>query len=200
MKKAQKDAEDRLLAEAAAVLGLPPDQVLFQTGYKTSNKDRGRREAALAELRAAVFLKEQGFSGIRLVPPSNKLTADILASRGRLAYAFEVQCVTRKSSFSAVNHKVGVNGEVVESFRDPESVLVAKFRQKIKQANASRKRDGLDRSGVALVIDSPNSSPFICDGDLAGLARAAYEGAGSPAGAHACVLAAGAAGVWPPWD
>lgn len=199
MNRERKELEERLVARAAAVLGLAPDQVLFQTGYKTSNKDKGRRAAAMAELRAAVFLKEQGFSDIRLVSPSNKPTADILASRGRRTYAFEVQCITRQSSFSAVNHKVGINGEVLESFRDPESVLVAKFRQKIKQANASRKRGKLDRSAVVLVIDSPNFSPFICGGDLAGLARAAYEGAGAPQGAHACVLADGDAGVWPPW-
>jgi hypothetical protein len=181
MKQEQKELEERLLAQAAAVLGLPPDQVLFQTGYKTSNKDKGRRAAALAELRAAVFLKEQGFGGIRLVPPSDRPTADILASRGKQTYAFEVQCVTRASSFSA---PVGAKA--------PGAVLAVKFCAKIKQANAFRKRNALDGLGVVLVLDSGG-------GDAAALARAAHECAGSPAGAHACVLADGEAGVWPPW-
>lgn len=187
MNRARTEREEKLVVEAAAVLGLPPDQVLFQTGHEPRNTDRRRRAAALAELRAAVFLKEQGFSGIRLVPPSDKLTADMLASRGRLTYAFEVRCVTPQSSFGSAARPA------------PAAVLTAKFRQKIKQANASRKRGKLDRSAVVLVIDSPNFSPFICGSDPVGLARAAYEGAGSPQGAHACVLADGDAGVWPPW-
>jgi hypothetical protein len=183
MNKARKESEEKLLAEAAAILGLAPDQVLFETGpgYGPANKDRNRRAAALAELRAAVFLKEQGFSAIRLVPPSDRPTADILAARGKRTYAFEVQCVTRASSFSAPG-----------GAKAPGAVLAVKFCAKLKQAKAFRKRNALDGLGVILVLASGG-------GDAAALARAAHECAGSPAGAHACVLAEGAAGIWPPW-
>lgn len=181
MNRAQKELEEQLLAEAAAVLGLPPDQVLFQTGHEPANRDRGRRAAALAELRAAVFLKEQGFTAIRLVPPSSRPTADLLASRGRRTYAFEVRCVTKESSFSAP-----------DGARSPEAVLAGKFRAKVKQAGAFRKREALDALGVILVLGSGG-------GDPEALARAAYGRAGSPAGAHVCVLCETGAGIFPPW-
>jgi hypothetical protein len=169
-----------LLAQAGAILGLDPALVLFETGYETSNKDSGRLAAAQAELRAVVFLAGQGFCGIRLVPPSVSPTADILAARAGTLYAFEVQCVTRRSSFCA------------PGCVKPAAALAAKVRAKIKQAGAFKKKNSLGGLGVVLVLDAAGGAP-------AALARAAWEGAGSPSGAHVCVLSGGRGGVWPAW-
>jgi len=168
-----------LLKRAGEILGLPPERLLYETGCRPGCDGR-RLEAALAELEAAVFLAGQGFTGVRLLPPTRRLTADLAAERGGLAYAVEVR-------------RVGAASALCAGALAPGRVLAAKAADKLRQAAANRKRGGLDRCAVALVLAAG------CPGEPGLLARQAYEGAGSPPGAHVCVLAAAGSGVWPPW-
>lgn len=168
-----------LLRRAGEILGLPPERLLFETGCLPGCGVR-RLEGALAELEAAIFLAGQGFSNVRLLPASDRLTADLAAQRGGMGYALEVRRVGAKSSLCAGK-------------RPPGRVLAAKVAVKLRQAAATRKRGKLARGGVVLVLAAG------CPGEPLALAREAWEGAGEPAAAHVCVLAGGRGGVWPPW-
>lgn len=177
---AQRSQPDpALLRRAGEILGLPPERLLFETGCRPGCAGR-RLEAALAELEAAVSLAGQGFTAVRLLPPTQRLTADLAAERGGLGYALEVRRVGAKSSLCAGGLR-------------PGRVLAAKAAAKLRQASATRKRGGLARGGVVLVLAAG------CPGEPLALAREAWEGAGAPAGSHVCVVAGERCGVWPPW-
>ncbi|MCM2266489.1 MAG: hypothetical protein NDI60_01800 [Elusimicrobiales bacterium] len=167
-----------LLRQAAAVLARPPESVLFETGFCPNNLAPERLEAAMAELRAAVFLAAEGFQEIRLLPPCKSRSADLAARRGAAAYAFEVRRVGEGAALPA---------------------LAGKCRDKLRQAAVSRKRGGLTHCGVILVTGAGGFGPLARAPRQEAAAAGVYAAAGSPARAHVCLLAGGLCGVWPAW-
>lgn len=175
-----------LIDGASKTLGVAPEEVLFATGFHPGNLAPERLEAALAELRTVSFLVHEGFVGIRLVPKARGRTADIIASKGGNTYAFEVRCVIRENGFAAGLKTV--------------SLLEKKYRKKIVQAAASKKKAGFTHCGLVFVIDAGNFAPFAESGGLRKLAAALYEKVGRPSRQHLCLVSGGQTAVFPGWE
>lgn len=173
-------AVERLVSEAAGVLGCSGEEALFLTGFGANNMAPHRLEAALAELLAVLFLRAAGFSGIGLIAPGPGRTADIAAVKDGLKWAAEVRCLTAGGVFDA-------------------ELLGGKFGSKLPQARNAVKKYGFDRGLVVLVREPWNFKAFAPDQRLAELAREAYSLAERPGSARLCLLDAEGSGVYPAW-
>ena len=170
-----------LLREAGLALACNGESALLMSGFDARNLAPDRLEAALAEMLAAVFLRSEGFSEIRLIGRCRGKTADISAVRGGVDYAFEV-CSARAAA-----------AELSVDF------LELKYDKKIRQARVSSRKGGLDRAGLVLAAGPLSFSGFGPDGRLAALAKGLYERKNNPRATHICLLAGGRAAVFPPW-
>lgn len=180
---ARKDPEGfgrelRLLLQAAAGLfGCTAEEALFLTGFDKNDTTPARLEAALAELRAAVFLESEGFSGIRPLARSAGKTADLAAERGGRRYVFEVRWVSGGFGADAVRR------------------LKAKCRRKAAQAGTAAKKSGASARGVVLVEGVRSGA-----GSSARLAETALAVSPAANGAHVCLISGRGSAVCPPWD
>lgn len=175
---------ERLLGEAAGILGLDADTVLFVTGFDGNNLAGDRLDAALAELGAALFLRGEGFTDLRLIERSAGRTADISGLRHGERYAFEV-CRVRGEAF--------VPGPA------QAKQLGVKYRAKKAQLAAYCKRSGCLAGGVILVAGPAAFSVFEADPLLAGLAAAVPGQGRAPGLTPVCLLCRGGAAVFPSW-
>lgn len=171
-----------LLREAGQALGCAGGEALFLSGFDGNNLAPDRLEAALAEMLAVVFLRSEGFSGIRFLSRGTGKTADLTAARGGLDYAFEV-CSARAAADALT-----------------VDFLELKFDKKIRQAKVSGKKGGLDRAGLVLVAGPLDLSGFRPEEKLAELACGLYERKKRPEATHICLLAGGRAAVFPAWE
>lgn len=169
-----------LISAAGAVLGMPPAEVLFFTGFERADRTPGRLEAALAELRAALFLRHEGFSGIRLVGRAAGRTADLGAARDGEEFLFEVRWV-----------RGGFGQEAAKK-------LTAKCLKKSVQLRAGLKKSGAGRGGLIFVAEPVYYGPFRRSAALAGVA-AAVKVPARRAGLHLCLISAGETAVHPAW-
>jgi hypothetical protein len=87
-------ALDRTFGRAAEILDASPEEVVQATDWSPNDLDPNRFDAMLAELRAVVFLDDEGFSSNRLLPSMREKKADGTATRGDNKYAIEVACCT----------------------------------------------------------------------------------------------------------
>jgi len=186
-----------ILDQAGDILGIPAQEALFATGFNPGNLAPGRFEAALAELRAVVFLAAEGFSAISLVPQTRSRTADITAARGGNTYAFEVRCITGGERPAAdlygAKGRFEINGEAALT------LLEKKYRKKMPQASCSRKKGRLSHCGLVFVLNAENAAPFSASAALEGLAADLYENVGRPPRAHLCLISGEKTGVYPAW-
>lgn len=172
------DGLGKLLSDAGAALGLPPEEALGASGYLAGDATPGRLEAALAELRAALFLRGEGFSSIRAVPRAAGRTADLSALRGGLEYDLEVRFV----------------GEEL----GPVKRLAAKFGCKSAQVRTSLKRRGGGGGGVIFVAGLPRAGAPKADPALAATAAAVHAACGEKR-LHVCLIEGESCAVYPPW-
>ncbi|HCC47621.1 MAG TPA: hypothetical protein DEQ38_05830 [Elusimicrobia bacterium] len=171
----------RFLDAAGAVLGLPAGTALFFTGFAPGDRTPGRLEAALAELRAALFLRSEGFDGIRAVERAAGKTADLRARRAGTEYFFEVRRVTG-----------GLDG-------DPVKRLAAKLEKKSAQVRTTLKRHGGSAAGgIIFAAGALHFGAFRRSRALLETARAAHSSQARP-GLHVCLLEGGSCAVFPPW-
>lgn len=169
-----------LLGAAGAVLGLPGESALFVTGFNANNTAPDRFEAALAELRAAVFLASQGFEKLALVEQSGSRTADLAGTRDGHRYVFEV-CRLRDDGIPA-----GVKR------------LSSKYAKKISQVKVSRKKCGCALGGLVLLDGPLGFGPLLPDPALKPLAAEVCAGKDGR-GEHLCLIRGNGYAVWPEW-
>lgn len=169
----------RLLSGAAEALGCAPEETLFLTGFGRNDPTPGRLEAALAELSAVLFLRAEGFSRIRPLERAAWPTADLLAERGVVPWAFEVRWVRDAGAVGAAKR------------------LAAKCRRKSAQVATSLKKSSALRGGIVLVAGQPAPGPFTRSPGLDAAAGAARSLAGLTG--HVCLVSGEIAGVFPPW-
>ncbi len=174
---------DALLTAGGEILGCSKEEVLFTTGFNKNNMAPERFESALAELRAAVFLHREGFSGLKLIGAGAKKTADIFGVRDGLKYVFEVCCVRGKDGPSAA----------------PAGHLEAKRDAKLVQVNSSRKEYGCERGGVVFVTDPYGLAAFAGDNELKKLAGALHAGMKKFRSVHVCLISGVRGAVFPEW-
>ena len=170
-----------LLGSAARILGLPEESVLFITGFNPNNCAPGRFEAALAELRAAVFLEGQGFERLELVEQSGSRTADLAGSRDGRRCVFEV-CRLKQTGVPAGAGRLG-----------------AKYAKKIKQARVSRKKLGCAAGGLVLVDGPLDFGRLAPDPALLALAAEVTPGKSGAWNEHLCLIRGNGCAFWPPW-
>lgn len=170
----------KFLDAAGAVLGLPAGTALFSTGFAPGDRTPGRLEAALAELRAALFLRSEGFDGIRAVERAAGKTADLRARRNGMEYFFEVRRVTGS-----------LDG-------DPVKRLAAKLEKKSAQVRTTLKRHGGSAGGIIFAAGPLDLGAFRRSRALLETARAAHSSQARP-GLHVCLLEGGGCAVFPPW-
>ena len=170
-----------LLGAAAAILGLPGESALFVTGFNANNTAPDRFEAALAELRAAVFLASQGFEKLELVEQSGSRTADLAGTRAGQRCVFEV-CRLRDEGVPA-----GVKR------------LSSKYDKKISQVKVSRKKYGCALGGLVLLDGPLGFGPLVPDPALYVLAAEVRSGKGAASAEHLCLIRGNGYAVWPDW-
>ncbi len=170
-----------LLKAAAGILALPEESALFITGFNPNNAAPDRFEAALAELRAVVFLDAQGFGGLELVEQGRSRTADLAGTRDGRRCVFEV-CRLKDTGGRAGAER-----------------LRAKYAKKIRQVKVSRKKCGGGLGGLVLVDGPLGFGPLAADPDLLALAAAAGPGKDGARGEHLCLLRGNGFAVWPEW-
>jgi len=172
-----------LLSAGGEILGHSKEEVLFTTGFNTNNKAPERFEAALAELRAAEFLRREGFSCLKLIGAGAKKSADLFGVRDGLKYVFEVCCVRGRGGLAAA----------------PAVRLEAKLDAKFVQVNGSRKEYGCERRGVVFVTDPYGLSAPASAGELKKLAGELHAGKSGARSVHVCLISGGSAAVFPEW-
>jgi hypothetical protein len=170
-----------LLRGAAAILGVPEETSLFVTGFNANNRAPDRFEAALAELRAAVFLGGQGFTGLKQVEQTGSRSADLSGKRGGLVYVFEV-CRLRDT------------GEPAGTER-----LRAKYAKKIRQVKVSRKKYGCALGGLVLLDGPLGFGPLVPDPALLSLAAEVSPVKDRAGSEYLCLLRGNGYAVWPDW-
>ena len=191
---------DRLLTMGGDILGCPKEEVLFTTGFNKNNRAPERFESALAELRAAVFLHNEGFTGLKLIGAGPKKSADIFGVRGGQKYVFEVCCIQTASELASVDYIVDSSGSPTPtSGKKPVDYLEVKYDEKLGQVNSSRKEYGCERGGIVFVINPYNFIVFIDDADLKELAGELYARKQKSRFVHVCLLSGGRAAVFPAW-
>lgn len=173
----------RLLAAAGKILDRPGDEALFITGFNPNNMAPGRLEAALAELRAAVFLRREGFGAISFIAQARGVSADVSGVNGGRPYVFEVCCLEAEA------------GPVPAA-----ALLGVKYEKKKRQLNTARKKRGIKHGGLFLACDPLGLGAGAEEAVLGELARAVYEEKNRPAFTHLCLLSGSRGAVYPPWE
>ncbi|MGD9643628.1 MAG: hypothetical protein AB7V08_12920 [Elusimicrobiales bacterium] len=171
---------NELLSSAGALFGCQAGEALFYTGFDRDDATPGRLDAALAELRAALFLAGEGFTGVRPLGRAECRTADLAAARGGEEYLFEVRWVS--GGFGA----------------DAVKKLSAKCERKGVQLRAALKRAPGGRGGIIFVAGPLFAASALSAPGLAAAAREVCAAQTRP-GLHICLLAGDAAAVCPPW-
>lgn len=170
-----------LLGSAAVILGRSEESVLFITGFNSNNAAPERFEAALAELRAVVFLSGQGVGGLELVEQSGSRTADLAGVLNGQRCVFEV-CRLRDTGVPAGAAR-----------------LRSKYAKKIRQVKVSRKKCRGGLGGLVLVDGPLGFAPPAPDSALLALAAEVCPVKSGAAGEHLCLLRGDGFAVWPPW-
>ncbi len=189
----------RLLTAGGAVLGRPENEVLFITGFNKNDTAPERFEAALAELRAVLWLHQEGFTGITLLRQSSGTGADLAGTLGNRNYIFEVRCIRTVAA-----GPLGYLFEKHESPPEPEQRVInylrLKYEKKIRQVNSSRKKTGVNCGGVIIVLAPAGLMPCPGAPALKKLAGALYLAKNSPPLTHIGLLAGPAGAVFPEWQ
>lgn len=191
---------ERLLAAASPILARSKEELLFATGFNKHNTSPERFEAALAEIRAAVFLHEAGFSGLELIGTGIKKTADIRGVRDGKKYVFEVCCLQTANELASVDYLIDDFGTPVKSGKKPVDYLELKYDKKVRQVNSSRKEYGCAGGGLIFVVNAINFRRFTDGSDLEELARELYARKNEPPFTHICILSGGFGCVFPEWE
>ena len=176
-------AVDGLLAAAGETLGLPKGEVLFVTGFNSNDLAPERFDAALAELRAALFLQGEGFRGLGFLPQAKGTSADISGQRGARPCVFEVCCLRAGDGLAPA-----------------AGVLGLKYEKKKKQMNCARKKTAGARGGLFFAADPLGIASAEDKAALKELARALYEEKKKPPLTHICMLSGAQGAVFPPWE
>lgn len=172
-----------LLASAAAALGCRGEEALFLTGFAGADPTPGRLDAALAELRAVLFLRSEGFKEICALPCAAGKTADLRARRGGEDYLFEVRWV-----------RGGFDGSAALK-------LSAKCRRKAAQLRAGLKKTGAARGGIIFAGEPLGFGRFSPSPELAAAAAAVTvpPRSGRAGNISVCLIRGDEAAVFPPW-
>ena len=190
---------DRLLTAASSILARSKDEVLFTTGFNVHNASPERFEAALAEIRAAVFLHDGGFKDIDLIGPGMKKTADLRGTLGNKKYVFEVCCIQTTGDLTRVDYLRDKSGALRKFGKKPVDYLELKYDKKMLQVKSSRKEYDCAGGGLIFVVDPSGPAAFAQAPELKQLARELYERKNRPQLTHICILSGANGCVYPDW-
>ncbi len=157
------DRIEQLFARAFEITGTSPGDLLRHTDFHAADLGLDRLDAALAELRAVVFLHEQGFRDIRLLPGGSQAEADIVAMRAGKRYAFDV-----------VTSHHGVDRDV----EDLAPFICAKIQEKLDQLQGTANRHACQERGLIVVVNSDAAVTFghrdsyLCAGSMSKISPA----------------------------
>ena len=85
-------------------MGCSKEEAMFITGFNKNDMAPARFEAALAEIRAVVFLHREGFNELSFIRQGSGTSADISAIRGGKNYVFEVCCLQAEKAPGRVDY------------------------------------------------------------------------------------------------
>ena len=173
---------DRLLGAGSGIVGCAKEEVLFITGFNKNDMAPERFEAALAEIRAVVFLHREGFCDLRFIAQNGGTSADISGTKGDQNYVFEVCCLQADKDINSVDS------------------LELKYDKKKRQLNSSRKKHKCERGGLIFAAKPAVFEGFAHKAGLRELACALYARKNNPSSTHICLLSGDKGSVFPEWD
>ena len=173
---------DRLLGTGSGILGCSKEEALFITGFNKNDMAPERFEAALAEIRAVVFLHREGFCNLRLIRQNGCTSADISGTRGNQNYVFEVCCLQADNNVNPVDY------------------LGLKYDKKKRQLNSARKKYKCERGGLIFAARPDVFEGFAHKAGLRDLAVGLYSKKNNPPFTHICLLSGDKGSVFPEWD
>lgn len=171
-----------LLSASSSALGCGAGEALFLTGFDGSDGTPGRLDAALAELRAVLYLKSEGFNDVCALPRAAGKTADLRATLAGEEYLFEVRWV--RGGFGA----------------EPAKRLSAKCLKKAAQLRAALKKAGAGRGGMIFVAEPLGFGRFGASRALASAAASVILPARGGIKMCVCLISGDKAAVFPPWS
>jgi hypothetical protein len=178
------NALERTFRRAGQILDAMPEEVVQATDWSPNDLDPNRFDAMLAELRAIVFLDDEGFSSIRLLASKGHKKADGTAMRGETKYAVEVACCT--------------------TFKHPPELapfVAGKYNDKRDQLEATAQVERCDGSLLVLVFVDLSQTALVTRNDnLEAGIKPAWQESGLPMTTHMAVVAHPDDNcVFPPW-
>ena len=174
---------DGLLGAAGEILGRPKEEVIFITGFNPNDMAPERFAAALAELRAVIFLHGEGFRGLEFIQQAKAISADIFGLKAARPYVFEVCCLRAEDGLISA-----------------AGVLGAKYEKKKRQMNSARKKLAGARGGLFFAADPLGAGAVADKAALKELALELYEEKKKPPLTHICMLSGAIGTVYPPWE
>ena len=166
---------DQMLSQAAKATHLTPDELLRRTDFVFRDPDPVRLDAAFAEIRAVIFLDNEGFADIQLLKAGQQKRADIVAKRKGCKYAIEVA----HSIYDAPGRWS------IEGLRD---WLLGRYRgeNKAAQLEATAGEHGCHRHVFIGVVNNP--SPFLVHEEYCRAAGLVWNEAGRDPQLHFCFV------------
>ena len=171
---------DRLLGEASGILGCSKEEALFITGFNKNDLAPERFEAALAEIRAVVFLNREGFSALRFISRDTGTSADIFGRKNEQNYVFEVCCCQADKDLNA-------------------EYLELKYDKKRRQVNSSRKKQKCAFGGLIFAVRPSDFKGFADEEALKNIAGELHERKNKPGNTHVCILSGNSGVAFPKW-
>lgn len=158
---------NRMFELACKATTLNPDELLKGTDFQSCDMSPTRLDSAFAEIRTVIFLKEEGFTNIQLVPAGNKKRADIVGTLNGKFFTIEVA-----NSIFAANNRV-----------DPFQLkdwLVARVSsdQKLDQLQQTARAANADEKVLVGVIDTFPSVVFNTHNEYCEAARLVWNALG----------------------
>ena len=163
-------------------MGCSKEEAMFITGFNKNDMAPARFEAALAEIRAVVFLHREGFNELSFIRQGSGTSADISAIRGGKNYVFEVCCLQAEKAPGRVDY------------------LELKYDKKKRQLNSSRKKLGCERGGLIFVSKPADFYGSVDEAALRELAGGLCAKKNNLPFTHICLLSGNKGSVFPEWE
>jgi hypothetical protein len=161
----------RIFTEACEVVGTDSATLLRDTDFNSRDLDEDRLDAMLGELWTILFLRDEGFTNIRLLRRQGQPRADLVAEYQDERFAVEVACSSRRR-YRYINH---LTEYIVDRFQEKRDQLL------------NTARDEQCDIQMLVVVGLSEGWQLMTRYDYLEALTAAHQELGSPPGVHLAI-------------